>query len=318
MSGTAAAAARRVAVAASGGRDSTALLHCCARAGRGFGIEVHGLHVHHGLQADADRWRDHVAAQCRRWGAGFGWQRLEGAPAPGDSVEAWARRGRYLALAAMARERGIGVVLLAHHRRDQAETFLIQALRGGGAAGLASMPRRVEREGILWVRPWLDQPRSAVEAYLRRHRLGCVEDTSNADPRYARGRLRGAVWPALLDAFPDAETTLARAAERAAGEAAVLAEVAEADRCALLEPGGALQVPGWLALASARRVLALRAWLAGALPAPVPETLVRRLAAELPQCRHAQWPAPGGRLLLRRGRLAFTHARPAGAAGSGP
>jgi tRNA(Ile)-lysidine synthase len=308
---------RRVAVAASGGRDSTALLHCCARAAAALGVELHALHVHHGLQPRADEWRRQVATQCRRWGIAFAWQRLEGQPGPGDSVEAWARRGRYTALADMARARGIGIVLLAHHRRDQAETFLIQALRGGGAAGLASMPRLAERGGIVWARPWLEQPRAAVEAYLQRHRLACADDLTNADPRYARGRLRGSVWPALLAAFPDAETTLARAAERAAGEAAVLAEVAEADRCAVRDADGTLRVRSWLELTPPRRLLALRAWLAGALPAPVPETLVRRLASELPASRHARWPAPGGWLLLRRGRLGLDAGRQAGAAAAG-
>jgi tRNA(Ile)-lysidine synthase len=298
-------AASLVAVATSGGRDSTALLHCTARAGAALGVEVHALHVHHGLMPPADAWQEQVAAQCRRWGVPFASMRLQGAPARGDSVEAWARRGRYRALAQMACERGIGLVLLAHHRRDQAETFLIQALRGGGAAGLAAMPRQAERDGITWARPWLDQPRAAIDAYLRRHRLRFVDDASNDDARFARGRLRAVVWPALHAAFPDAEATLARAAARAAVDAAVLAEVAAADLAVTTDEGRALAVDRWLALAAARRVNALRAWLGGALPEPVPETLVRRLAVELPACVHADWPAGSGRLLLRRGRLRF-------------
>ena len=295
----------RVAVATSGGRDSTALLHCTARQGVELGVEVHALHVHHGLMPQADAWQAHVAAQCRRWGVAFATLRLSGAPARGDSVEAWARRGRYAALAMMARERGIGLVLLAHHRRDQAETFLIQALRGGGAAGLAAMPRLAQRDGVIWARPWLDQPRSAIEAYARRHRLAFVEDASNDDPRFARGRLRAVVWPALNVAFPDGEATLARAAARAAVDAAVLAEVAAADVAVVSVEDGALAVDRWLELSAARRVNALRAWLGAALPEPVPETLVRRLADELPGCQHAEWPAGAGRLRLRRRRLRF-------------
>ena len=108
----------------------------------------------------------------------------------------------------MAREEGASLLLLAHHRRDQAETWLLQALRGGGPAGLAAMPRCAERAGLVWARPWLDQPRSAIEAYLRQHLLTWVDDQSNADQRFARNRLRAIVWPAMLEAFTDAEAAL--------------------------------------------------------------------------------------------------------------
>jgi len=294
---------RAVAVAASGGRDSTALLHVTARQARALpaGPDVVALHVHHGLHPEADRWLEHVRRQARRFGARFASRRIEGAPGAGESVEAWARKHRYRALAEMARAEGCDLVLLAQHRRDQAETFLIQALRGGGAAGLAAMPRLVRREGLTWARPWLGCPREAIDAYLRTHRLGFVEDPSNGDARFARGRLR-ALWPALQQAFGDAEVTLARAAQRAAGEAALVAEVAAADLAAI-GAGSSLPVTAWLALSPARQQAALRMWLGGALPPPVPETLVRRLADELAACVHARWPAGPCDLVLRGGRL---------------
>jgi hypothetical protein len=78
----------------------------------------------------------------------------------------------------MAAEVGAETVLLAHHQRDQAETVLLQALRGAGPAGLAGMPRVVERQGIRWVRPWLDQPASAIAHYVRRHRCGTSRTTA--------------------------------------------------------------------------------------------------------------------------------------------
>jgi tRNA(Ile)-lysidine synthase len=296
-------APRRVAVATSGGADSTALLHCTLRMARALGIEVVALHVHHGLMPQADDWQRQVAGQARRWGAAFATARAQGAPAAGDSVEAWARRVRYPLLADLARDQGCPLVLLAHHRRDQAETFLIQALRGGGAAGLASMPRTMQRHGVAWARPWLDQSRTAIERYVKVHRLAFVHDPSNDDLRYARGRLRRRLWPVLHEAFSDAETTLARAAARAADDAAVLAEVMQADVHTLVAADGALDVRAWHSLSAPRRILVLRAWLGDVLPEPVPETLVRRLAEELPRCRHAEWPAGVGRVLLRRGRL---------------
>ncbi|MFY9514233.1 MAG: ATP-binding protein, partial [Rubrivivax sp.] len=104
-----------VAVAASGGRDSTALLHATARAASALGLEVHALHVHHGLVAEADAWLQQVQTQCRRWRAAglplhFHAQRLNSQPGAGDSVEAWARRERYRALAAMAQAAGCSLV----------------------------------------------------------------------------------------------------------------------------------------------------------------------------------------------------------------
>jgi tRNA(Ile)-lysidine synthase len=294
---------RAVAVATSGGRDSTALLHCTLRAAEPLGIRVVALHVHHGLQAPADGWLTHVRAQARRWGADFDCRRIGQRPAAGVSIEAWARSVRYDALADMAQASGCALVLLAHHRRDQAETWLLQALRGGGAAGLSAMPRQIERGGILWCRPWLDMPREAVESYLRRHRLRFVEDPSNADPRHARNRLRAAVWPALLTAFPQAESTLAAAAGQAQAAAALAAEVLAQDLPTLLDGAGGLQTAAWLALPPARRRNALQGWLRRALGRGAPETLLIRLSAELPGSRAATWQAPGHALRLYRGVL---------------
>lgn len=292
----------RVAVAASGGCDSTALLHCTVRQAQALGIEVMALHVHHGLMPQADDWLARVRAQSRRWGAGFDSHRLQGAPAHGQSVEAWARRERYLALAHMAQAAGCGLVMLAHHRRDQVETWLLQALRGGGALGLSAMPRSATRHGLVWARPWLDRPRSDIDAYVRRHRLAWVEDTSNADTRFARSRLRGAVWPALAASFPDAEVSLAQAAQHAQEAAAVLAEVVAHDLPAMVNDG-ALLVSSWLDRSEHRRRLVLRGWLTGLLATPVPETLVRRLAVELLLQRTARWPIGSQVLHLYRGQL---------------
>jgi tRNA(Ile)-lysidine synthase len=306
---------RAIAVAASGGRDSTALLHCTARAARALGLQVHALHVHHGLQPDADAWTRRLAAQCRRWARGglpvtLHVQRLAGAPAAGDSVEAWARRERYAALAAMARAAGCDTVLLAQHRRDQAETVLLQLLRGAGARGLAAMPVAATRDGIHWLRPWRDQPREAIEAYLARHRLRWVDDASNAARHHARSRLRVDVWPALVAAFPQAEPALQHAAGRAAEEAACLEALARMDAAVVAPAGEALDVAAWRALPTARRANVLRWLLAAWLGRGAPQTLVQRLLAELPAATQGRWPAPGGELRLYRGRLAWARVGP--------
>jgi tRNA(Ile)-lysidine synthase len=306
-----------LAVACSGGRDSTALLHAVSQAARGHALEVVALHVHHGLMAQADAWAERVQALARRCRVRCVVHRLAGRPARGDSVEAWARRERYAALADMARAQGADTVLLAQHRRDQAETVLLQLLRGAGPAGLAAMPRVAQRDGITWLRPWRDLPREAIEVYVRRHRLPVVEDGSNADPRFARARLRTGVWPALSAAFGNAEAALASAAERAQEAAAVLAEVAASD-LAEISDGDALDVAAWLRFSPARRMNALRAWLAPRLPAGAPQALLQRLADELPTARSARWPCGQGiACRLYRGRL-HLRADDAGAADGPP
>ncbi len=302
-----------VAVAVSGGRDSTALLHCTLRAARPLGLRVLALHVHHNLLPEADAWRRQVQRQAQRWGAEFDSRQLSGQPAAGESIEAWARNGRYAALAEMAVQAGAGLVLLAHHRRDQAETWLLQALRGAGAAGLSAMPRSAMRQGLHWARPWLAQPREAIDRYLQRHRLRPVEDPSNADLRLARSRLRTQVWPALLAAFPQAEVALAASSRLAHEAASLAAEIASADLPACTA-GNALLVAPWLALSPARRANALRRWLAQASGAAPPETLVQRLLPALQSGHSARFPAGGGEWRLYRGRLTLHAAAP----GAGP
>jgi len=307
--------ARRVAVAYSGGRDSTALLHATAvQAAAGMGVQVCALHVHHGLSPQADAWLAHGQQQCADWAAAglplsFHAQRLVGAPAPGQSVEAWARAGRYEALAEMAAAQGCTLLLLAHHRRDQAETWLLQALRGAGSAGLAGMPHRQQRGGLIWARPWLDHPRSAIEAYVAAHGLSHIDDESNEDARYARNRIRLQLWAGLSDAFPHAEASLAQAAAWAQQALSLQREIATEDIGRWADAGG-LRQAALAELSDARASNLLRAWLLQTLGQAAPASLVQRLLAELPGAHAGYWPVPGGRLQLYRGRLSLLAATP--------
>lgn len=300
-----------VAVAVSGGRDSTALLHATARQCAALGLQAQALHVHHGLMPQADGWWRHVKAQCARWArrglpVAFHGRRLQGGPEPGDSVEAWARRERYAALAEMAREVGAGIVLLGHHRRDQAETVLLQALRGGGTAGLSAMPTRMQRDGIVWVRPWLQVSEQDVAAYARRHRLSFVTDPSNADPRFARSRLRTQVWPTFQSAFSGTEAALETVARRMQEADACLRELAQLDAQSGAVCDGQLVLSAWLHLSPARRANVLRHWARSWSPVGMPESLLGRLSIELPRSRAgARWPAPGGH--LSRDRLTLRY-----------
>ena len=297
--GVAVAAGNTMAVAFSGGRDSLALLHASCRAAQALGLQVVALHIHHGLLPEADVWLRRAQRLCTRWRRRgwplqLRWARLTGQPAPGDSLEAWARAGRHAGLARLAHEAGASLLLLAQHRRDQAETFVLQALRGGAPAGLSAMPRQIERDSLVWARPWLDKPRSAIEAYLRRHRLQPVDDPSNADVRLARNRLRLQVWPALEQAFAHAETSLAAAALRAQEARAALDELAALDLAPLVDGDGRLAVAGWRCLSAARQANALRAWWAAQAGHSAPQALVSRLLAEVRSKGVARWPAGSG------------------------
>lgn len=299
----------RVAVAYSGGRDSTALLHATLEASVAQGIEVLALHVHHGLSRYADDWLAQCEAQCARWRRRglplvFVCEHLLTKPGKGESVEAWARQARYRALRSMAQANGASLVLLGQHQRDQAETFVLQALRSAGVAGLSGMPREIERDGITWVRPWLEVPRNDVEAYIRKHRLKHVDDDSNEDTRFARNRLRHEVWPALVEAFPQAETALAMAADWAQEAQACLAELAASD-IASMESAKGLDLVAWHALSTARRSNVLRAWLRGKMGRAAPSSLVSRLMIELEGKSNATWPVDRGALRRYRGVLSF-------------
>lgn len=205
-----------LAIALSGGRDSVVLLDALAAVDAGR--ELVALHVHHGLSPRADEWERFCGELCTARGIRFIAHRVSVAPPPGTSLEDAARRARYAALVAAARAAGARVVALAHHRDDQAETLLLQLLRGAGPHGLAGMAAlRDDPRGVAWWRPLLGCPRSAIDAYAAARALPYVDDESNAQARHRRNALRHLVLPALHEAgFTAAGATLARAAEHQA------------------------------------------------------------------------------------------------------
>ncbi|RZI81283.1 MAG: tRNA lysidine(34) synthetase TilS [Rubrivivax sp.] len=312
-------AARCVAVACSGGRDSMALLHATVCMAAELNAElpeeppmrVLACHVHHGLNAAADAWLTHVQSTCQAWAArglpvSLAWRHVTIPITGGDSVEAEARRARYAALADMAHAAGCHAVWLAHHRRDQAETFLLQSLRGAGAAGLSAMPAQAVRDGIRWIRPWLARPREDIEAYVAHHGLAFVDDDSNLDGRFSRNRLRLAVWPALSAAFEGAEASLAQAASHQADLKACLDEWAAwqlPEVTSAASGRSALNVAAWLARQPGPQRELLRAWFAQAAGMPMPMSGVHRLQHDLLRMAErqggkavkgaARWPCPG-------------------------
>lgn len=253
-----------IAVAYSGGPDSAALLHALARAGHA--IPLRALHVCHNLQAEAAQWVSHCRAACAQQGLPF--ECLDVRVDVGDEgMEAAARKARYDALAGALRP---GEVLaLAHHADDQAETFLIQALRGAGVVGLAAMPEQAAFAGGCVWRPLLGLPRQALLEYAKLMGLDAVQDPSNRDTRLDRGYLRQNVWPALTRRWPGASDTLSRSAHWCAEAAALVEEVAEADAKRVIDTRQRLSVEGLQRLSPFRQAGVLRHWLAaGGYDAP--------------------------------------------------
>lgn len=217
----------RVAVALSGGIDSMVLLDALDAVAPRFSLQLSALHVDHRLSPNAGRWAAFCADACAARGVPLTVHRVDVARRAGQSLEAAARAARYQKLLGAE----VDMVALAHHADDQAETLLLQLLRGAGPAGLAAMPvHRVPRaSGPSLLRPLLDLPRSTLAAYARTRGLAWIDDESNADHRHKRNLLRLAVAPLLAQAFPGYPAVIARAAGHQAEASALLDELARLD-----------------------------------------------------------------------------------------
>ena len=244
-----------VAVAYSGGADSTALLHAAvARWPR----QVLAIHVHHGLQAAADDFEQHCRAECESLGVPLQVLRVRARGEPGDSPEDAARRARYSALAEAARSGGAACVLLGQHADDQAETLLLALSRGAGLPGLAGMAPRFERHGMLFLRPLRDLPGGALRRWAEAAGVRFVDDPSNADTAFTRNRIRRLVLPALAQAFPQFRETFARSGRHAAQAQELLEEVAAQDLRAM---DGVPRITALQSLSRPRQANVLRHWL---------------------------------------------------------
>jgi tRNA(Ile)-lysidine synthase len=247
-----------LAVAYSGGADSTVLLHACARKWPG---QVRAIHVHHGLQAAADAFEQHCVATCAQLGVPLALRRVDARHAPGQSPEDAARRMRYATLASAAREEWDGAVkniALAQHADDQVETMLLALSRGAGLPGLSAMPARWERDGLVWHRPLLAVPAPDIRQWLADEGIGWIEDPSNADDAFTRNRIRSKLLPALAETFPHFRETFGRSAGHAAQAQRLVDEVGGQD-LALTGSPPAMQL--LQQLSRPRQANALRLWL---------------------------------------------------------
>jgi tRNA(Ile)-lysidine synthase len=278
-----------IVVALSGGLDSSVLLHRLAALAPVRGRGLRALHVHHGLHPDADAWVLHCSALCDALDVPLSVCRVAVDRGGGMGLEAAARSARHAAFAGALGEDE--VLALAHHRDDQAETFLLRALRASGPEGLAAMrPWRRFARGWMW-RPLLAQPRARLEAWARAREMQWIEDPANADPAHDRSFLRTRLLPLMRERWPMADAALARSATLCAEAADLLAAEDALTLDAMLSPAAAddgaggrrLAIAPLRALPPAHRARMLRAWIRRLGLAPLPasgvDAIVRLLDA---------------------------------------
>lgn len=219
-----------ICVGLSGGMDSVVLLHLLSQLASRHGWRLSALHVHHGISPNADDWADFCAALCERQAIPLHIERVDISPLRQHGIEAAARKLRHAAFARQPAD----LIALAHHADDQAETLLLQLLRGAGVKGVAGMPLFKPASATMraTVRPLLDIARADLLAYAQQHKLTWVEDESNADASYPRNFLRHQVLPLLEQRFPAYRQTLARSAGHFAEASALLDELAAEDASA--------------------------------------------------------------------------------------
>ena len=198
--------------AVSGGRDSVCLLHYLANLAPGRGFSVAAAHLNHKMRPEAQRDEDFVRVLCRKLDVPFYTEAVpvyETAEQWGLGVEETGRRLRYDFLQRTADTIGAERIATAHHAQDQAETVLLNLLRGTGPEGLAGIPPVRGRI----VRPLLQTSRREIEDYLEEQGLSYVEDSTNQDTHYARNRLRRELWPQLETINPALTRSIGRTAE---------------------------------------------------------------------------------------------------------
>lgn len=250
---------RRLYVAFSGGRDSTVLLHALAAVRARLPCPLAAVHVDHRLQAASAAWARHCEQQACALDIPCISLELDDSPGAGESLEAWARDGRYRALARLLTPGDL--LLTAHHQEDQAESFLLAALRGSGPAGLRGIAARRQLGAGWLLRPMLDMPVAAIDGFAREHRLSWIEDPMNRDVARARSFLRTEILPRLREQWPAAAAVLARNAHWQGDAQSALEDCARQHLQELARPDGALPVAGLENLPRSLQPVVLRLWI---------------------------------------------------------
>ncbi|MFZ6800309.1 tRNA lysidine(34) synthetase TilS [Undibacterium sp. Di24W] len=253
------------AIAYSGGLDSSVLLKLAYRFAKQENIPLFAFHIHHGLSPNADVWLRHCHDVCLAEGIRFRSVRVA-VDSRGMGIESAARSLRYAALGKLCADDQIPLLLTAHHLDDQAETMLMQLLRGTGVRGLAGMDHfnhaasLLENADLLLARPLLQETKQALVRYAQSSGLAHIEDESNTSTCYTRNALRLLVMPEIEKIAPDFSERLLRTSEHVRSANRILDEIAEQD-LAVCRDGSDLKIAALSALSTDRVTNLFRYWL---------------------------------------------------------
>jgi tRNA(Ile)-lysidine synthase len=236
-------------VALSGGMDSVVLIDLLSKLSAKMQFTLSAVHIDHGISVNSNGWTQFSRKLCRSLSIPLKTTKLKLKRGPGVNLESVARDARYQVFSSLRAD----YVVLAQHLDDQAETLLLQLLRGSGARGLSAMPMvRSQSTGIgdhastpspRILRPLLEIPQSEIESYAEEHQLSWIIDESNADTSFDRNFLRHEILPILGERFPSYRTTFMRTSRHLSEASSLMDELAESDseRCTL---SGKIQVEG--------------------------------------------------------------------------
>jgi len=235
-----------IAIACSGGLDSAVLLHLSADFFASHphlhSHSLHVFHVHHGLSPNADHWLSHVQSECEQLNVPFDARKVSVARVDQHGPENAARLARYEALANLCTVHRVELLLTAHHQDDQAETVMLQALRGAGLPGWSGMADLQRDHALLpttvtLARPLLDCSRKQLEQIASERAIAHIIDESNEDSRYKRNAIRHEIFPLIEQHFEGFTQALARSSHHFQTAQGLLDELACSDLQQCLNAG---------------------------------------------------------------------------------
>jgi tRNA(Ile)-lysidine synthase len=255
------AAGKNVWLAYSGGIDSHVLLQILATTPHPDLKFVAAVHIDHGLQTESKNWLQHCADVCKDLDIDYHALQVQVNDIETLGMEAAARAARYQAIDDLLNPDD--VLLTAQHQHDQAETLLLQLLRGSGPKGLAAMAAKSVMGKMTVIRPLLDVSQQDIQLYAQQHNLKWIDDPSNIDTRWSRNYLRHKVWPEIEQRWPQAEITLSRSAQHCAEASELLSELAEQDMelLGINASSETLPITALMTLSSARQRNLLRYYI---------------------------------------------------------